>query len=73
MSGRVTKLVPFGVFVQVADGIEGLVHLSETRVDAGGDSRGGRSGRRTGLGRSHVNRCGATAGPYDSPFGPSTT
>ncbi|MFE5889381.1 S1 RNA-binding domain-containing protein [Streptomyces sp. NPDC056462] len=29
LSGRVTKLVPFGVFVQVADGIEGLVHLSE--------------------------------------------
>lgn len=27
--GRVTKLVPFGVFVEVADGIEGLVHLSE--------------------------------------------
>ncbi|WP_189261456.1 S1 RNA-binding domain-containing protein [Streptomyces fuscichromogenes] len=29
LSGRVTKLVPFGVFVEVADGIEGLVHLSE--------------------------------------------
>ncbi|MER7685935.1 S1 RNA-binding domain-containing protein [Streptomyces sp. NPDC097610] len=29
LSGRVTKLVPFGVFVQVADGLEGLVHLSE--------------------------------------------
>ncbi len=27
--GRVTKLVPFGVFVQVADGVEGLVHLRE--------------------------------------------
>ena len=27
--GRVTKLVPFGVFVQVGDGIEGLVHISE--------------------------------------------
>ncbi|GAB2765427.1 S1 RNA-binding domain-containing protein [Streptomyces bullii] len=26
---QVTKLVPFGVFVQVADGIEGLVHLRE--------------------------------------------
>ena len=24
-----TKLVPFGAFVQVADGIEGLVHLRE--------------------------------------------
>lgn len=29
LNGRVTKLVPFGVFVEVADGIEGMVHLSE--------------------------------------------
>ncbi|MCA1838842.1 MAG: 30S ribosomal protein S1 [Actinobacteria bacterium] len=29
VTGKVTKLVPFGVFVQVADGIEGLVHISE--------------------------------------------
>lgn len=27
--GRVTKIVPFGSFVQVGDGIEGLVHISE--------------------------------------------
>jgi small subunit ribosomal protein S1 len=27
--GRVTKLVPFGSFVQVGEGIEGLVHISE--------------------------------------------
>ncbi len=27
--GKVTKLVPFGVFVRVEDGIEGLVHVSE--------------------------------------------
>ncbi len=27
--GHVTKLVPFGAFVRVADGIEGLVHISE--------------------------------------------
>ncbi|MGD0984048.1 MAG: 30S ribosomal protein S1 [Acidimicrobiales bacterium] len=27
--GRITKLVPFGAFVQVGDGIEGLVHISE--------------------------------------------
>ncbi|MFJ5259726.1 S1 RNA-binding domain-containing protein [Streptomyces sp. NPDC088387] len=35
--GSVTKLVPFGVFVQVADGVEGLVppaELSETPVSA---------------------------------------
>ena len=30
--GRVTKLVPFGAFVQVAEGIEGLVHISEMAV-----------------------------------------
>ncbi|MFC8142964.1 S1 RNA-binding domain-containing protein [Streptomyces paradoxus] len=29
LHGQVTKLVPFGVFVEVADGIEGLVHLRE--------------------------------------------
>jgi small subunit ribosomal protein S1 len=27
--GKVTKLVPFGAFVRVFDGIEGLVHISE--------------------------------------------
>ncbi|MBR7839625.1 S1 RNA-binding domain-containing protein [Actinospica durhamensis] len=27
LTGRVTKIVPFGLFVQVADGVEGLVHL----------------------------------------------
>ena len=29
LHGLVTKLVPFGAFVEVADGIEGLVHLRE--------------------------------------------
>ncbi|MFI2348176.1 S1 RNA-binding domain-containing protein [Streptomyces sp. NPDC019443] len=29
LQGQVTKLLRFGVFVQVADGIEGLVHLRE--------------------------------------------
>lgn len=33
LRGRVTKLIPFGVFVEVADGIEGLVHLSELTVE----------------------------------------
>jgi small subunit ribosomal protein S1 len=27
--GRVTKLVPFGAFVRVDEGIEGLVHISD--------------------------------------------
>src|SRR5258707_15356900 len=30
--GRVTKLVPFGSFIQVGEGIEGLVHISEMAV-----------------------------------------
>src|SRR5437016_3178528 len=29
ISGAVTKLVPFGAFVRVGEGIEGLVHISE--------------------------------------------
>ncbi|MFI8194679.1 S1 RNA-binding domain-containing protein [Streptomyces sp. NPDC085946] len=29
LHGQVTKLVPFGVFVRVADGVEGLVHLQD--------------------------------------------
>src|SRR5512136_2994111 len=29
VSGKVTKLVPFGVFVELGDGVEGLVHISE--------------------------------------------
>ncbi|MFE5536440.1 S1 RNA-binding domain-containing protein [Streptomyces sp. NPDC056492] len=29
LPGQVTKLVPFGAFVRVADGVEGLVHLRE--------------------------------------------
>ena len=29
MPGKVTKLVPFGAFDRVEDGIEGLVHISE--------------------------------------------
>jgi small subunit ribosomal protein S1 len=29
LSGRVTKLVSFGAFVQLGDGLEGLVHISE--------------------------------------------
>ncbi len=29
ITGTITKLVPFGAFVQVAPGIEGLIHISE--------------------------------------------
>ncbi|MFT4186771.1 MAG: 30S ribosomal protein S1 [Micrococcaceae bacterium] len=30
--GKVTKLVPFGAFVRVEDGIEGLIHISELAI-----------------------------------------
>ncbi|MEU6940961.1 S1 RNA-binding domain-containing protein [Streptomyces rubiginosohelvolus] len=30
-TGRVTKLIPFGAFVRIADGIEGLVHNTQFR------------------------------------------
>jgi small subunit ribosomal protein S1 len=29
LEGTVTKLVPFGVFIELGDGVEGLVHISE--------------------------------------------
>ncbi|MGC8875081.1 MAG: 30S ribosomal protein S1 [Chloroflexia bacterium] len=29
ITGRVTRIVPYGAFVEVEDGVEGLVHLSE--------------------------------------------
>ncbi|MFJ3307538.1 S1 RNA-binding domain-containing protein [Streptomyces sp. NPDC086549] len=29
LHGQITKVIPFGVFVRVADGIEGLIHLRE--------------------------------------------
>lgn len=40
LRGQVTRLVPFGAFVEVADGIQGLVHLRElswTAVEAPSD------------------------------------
>ncbi len=32
VEGKVIKIVPFGAFVQIEDGIEGLVHISEIAV-----------------------------------------
>lgn len=43
LDGQVTKLVPFGAFVEVAPGVEGLVHISElgwSRVDTPEDVLG---------------------------------
>jgi small subunit ribosomal protein S1 len=33
IAGQVTKLVPFGAFVRVGEGIEGLVHISELSTE----------------------------------------
>lgn len=33
IAGRVTKIVPFGLFVEVADGVEGLLHVDELGTD----------------------------------------
>ncbi|MFF7816447.1 S1 RNA-binding domain-containing protein [Streptomyces sp. NPDC007945] len=32
-TGRVTKLIPFGAFVRITDGVEGLVHNAEFRAE----------------------------------------
>ncbi|MFE0701211.1 S1 RNA-binding domain-containing protein [Streptomyces sp. NPDC058872] len=37
LRGRVARVLPFGVFVRVADGIEGLVHLREPASAPGAD------------------------------------
>ena len=29
VAGKISKIVPFGIFVEIGDGIEGLVHISE--------------------------------------------
>ncbi|MGA8085819.1 MAG: 30S ribosomal protein S1 [Terracidiphilus sp.] len=33
VEGPVSKIMPFGAFIQIADGIEGLVHVSEISAD----------------------------------------
>jgi small subunit ribosomal protein S1 len=33
IEGPVTKIMPFGAFVQIAEGVEGLVHVSEISAD----------------------------------------
>ena len=53
--GKVTKLVPFGAFVRVEDGIEGLVHISEL-AERTWSCRAGRQRRRRGLRQGHRHR-----------------
>ena len=54
--GRITKLVPFGAFVQVGDGIEGLVHISEMAAHHVELARAGRHPRRGAVGQDHRHR-----------------
>jgi small subunit ribosomal protein S1 len=62
--GKVTKLVPFGAFVRVEDGIEGLgAHLRAGRAPRG-DPGAGRAGRFRRDGQGHRHRPGA---PPDQP------
>lgn len=59
LRGRVTKLVPFGAFVEVADGVGGLVHLRELAdppVDAPEDAV--RTGERITVVVTGVDRAG---------------
>ena len=58
--GRITKLVPFGSFVQVGDGIEGLVpHLGDGRPPCRPPRAGGHP-RRGAVGQDHRHRPAAS-------------
>ena len=56
--GRVTKLIPFGAFVRVEEGLEGLVRISELADRHVGDPGAGRSGGRRDLRQDHRHRPG---------------
>ena len=62
--GRITKLVPFGAFVQVGDGIEGLVHISEMAAHHVDTPRAGGQPGRGAVGEDHRDRPPA---PPDQP------
>ena len=77
--GRVTKLVQFGAFVQVGDGIEGLVHISEMsahHVDRPSRSspRAKSCGSRSSISTSHVvaSACRSSRPPKVASSPPST-
>ncbi|MFJ8777593.1 S1 RNA-binding domain-containing protein [Streptomyces microflavus] len=63
LHGRVTERVPFGVFVQVTDGIEALVHLRElasTLVESPSDVA--RTGDEVTVEAPRQARCGSVRG-----------
>ncbi len=71
--GRVPKLVPFGAFVQVGDGIEGLVHISEMVGAPRRLARAGRHARRGARGsRSSTSTSSAAASACRSSRPPRT-
>ena len=39
LSGKITSLTDFGVFVEIEEGVEGLIHLSQLGLDKGQDPR----------------------------------
>ena len=63
VDGKVTKVVPFGAFIELGDSIEGLVHISEMasrHIDA--PSPSGEAGRRCeGEGHGHRTRSAAAS------------
>ena len=61
IEGNVTKLVPFGAFVKVEEGIEGLVHISELAEPHVERARAGREGQRPDHGQDHRHRRRAPA------------
>ena len=52
-TGKVTRLIGMGAFVEIAPGKEGLVHVSHLQEPAGAPSRRGGQGRRRDQGARH--------------------
>ena len=72
LHGQVVSVVPFGAFVECAEGIHGLLHKSEwaTRAAAGDDDRGAHRQCRSGQPRVQPD-AGLTARPGTQPRAPA--
>ena len=64
VTGKVTKLTNFGVFVELEPGLEGLLHISELSDDKIESPGGGGEGRRRDRGEGAA---GGRQGPQDRP------
>jgi small subunit ribosomal protein S1 len=60
--GTVVRIMPFGAFVSLAPGVEGLVHISELSWSRLGHSRTGRQGRGSNPGENPGNQRWRQAG-----------